>query len=54
LNTTQKKQKSLFTDALSRLEINSLKIQEEKEESTKLLSGSELSSIGNFKLAITM
>jgi hypothetical protein len=38
--------------ALSRLDIDSLKIQEETEEVLKLLSGSEQNSISNIKLTI--
>jgi hypothetical protein len=41
-------------DALSRLEIDSLKIQEETEEVLTLLSGSENNSISNIKLTIPM
>jgi hypothetical protein len=36
-------------DALSRLDIDSLKIQEETEEVLTLLSGSENNSISNIK-----
>jgi hypothetical protein len=39
-------------DALSRLEIDSLKIQEETEELLTILSGSGNSSISNIKLTI--
>jgi hypothetical protein len=42
-----KKQKNVVADALSRLDIDSLKIQE--EELLKLLSGSENNSISNVK-----
>jgi hypothetical protein len=51
-----KKQKNLVsvTDALSCLEIDSLKIQEIKEEVSTLLSGSENSSISNIKSTIPM
>jgi hypothetical protein len=41
-------------DALSRLDIDSLKIQENKEEVLPLLSGSENKSISNIKLTILM
>jgi hypothetical protein len=41
-------------DALFRLDIDSLKIQEEKQEKSTLLSGSESNSIGNIKLTITI
>jgi hypothetical protein len=37
----EKKQKNVVADALSRLDIDSLKIQEEAEEVLTLLSGSE-------------
>jgi hypothetical protein len=46
------KQKNVVTDALSRLDIDSLKIQE--EEVLKLLSGSENNSIRNIKYTIPM
>jgi hypothetical protein len=51
-----KTQKNLVvvTDALSRLDIDSLKIQEEKQEVLTLLSGSENNSISNIKLTIPM
>jgi hypothetical protein len=39
-------------DALSRLDIDSLKIQEETKEVLTLLSGSENNSISNIKLTI--
>jgi hypothetical protein len=42
-----KKQKNVLADALSRLDIDSLKIQE--EEVLTLLSGSENSSISNIE-----
>jgi hypothetical protein len=42
--------KNVVTDALSRLDIDSLKIQE--EELSTLLSGSENNSISNIKLTI--
>jgi hypothetical protein len=48
------KQKNIVADALSRLDIDSLKIQENKEESSTLLSGSENNSIINFKLTTPM
>jgi hypothetical protein len=46
-----KKQKNvaLIVDALSRLDIDSLKIQEEKQDVLTLLSGSENNSISNIK-----
>jgi hypothetical protein len=44
--------KSVVADALSRLDIDSLKIQEEKEEVLTLLSGSENNSISNIKVTI--
>jgi hypothetical protein len=44
--------KNVVTDALSRLDIDSLKIQE--EEVLKLLSGSENNSISNIKLTTQM
>jgi hypothetical protein len=51
---TGKKQKNVITveDALSRLDIDSLKIQE--EEVLTLLSGSENNNISNIKLTIPM
>jgi hypothetical protein len=50
------KQKNVISiaDALSRLDIDSLKIQEYKEEVLTLLSGSENNSIRNIKLTIIM
>jgi hypothetical protein len=48
LSISQKK--NILTDALSRLDIDSLKIQE--EEASTLLSGSENKSISNIKLHI--
>jgi hypothetical protein len=48
----KKKNDITVTDALSRLDIDSLKIQE--EESLTLLSGSENSSISNIKNTIPM
>jgi hypothetical protein len=44
--------KNVVADALSRLDIDSLKIQE--EEVLTLLSGSENNSISNIKLTIPM
>jgi hypothetical protein len=44
-----KKQKIFVADALSRLDIDSLKIQEETEEVLTILSGSENNSISNIK-----
>jgi hypothetical protein len=44
-----KKQKNIVADALSRLDIDSLKIQKEEEEVLQLLSGSEINSISNIK-----
>jgi hypothetical protein len=44
-----KKNVAAIADALSRLEIDSLKIQEDKEEVLTLLSGSENNSISNIK-----
>jgi hypothetical protein len=41
-------------DALSHLDIDSLKIQEETEELLRLLSGSENNSISNIKLTTPM
>jgi hypothetical protein len=50
-----KKQKSVVADALSRLDIDSLKIQEEDtEEELSLLSGSENNSISNMILIMPM
>jgi hypothetical protein len=51
-----KKQKNVvgLADALSRLDIDSLKIQEETEEVLTLLSGSENNSISNIKLRFPM
>jgi hypothetical protein len=51
-----KKQKNVdyVADALSRLDIDSLKIQEEAQEVLTLLSGSENNSISNIKLTIPM
>jgi hypothetical protein len=47
-------EKNLVADALSYLDIDSLKIQEETEEVLTLLSGSENDSISNIKLIIPM
>jgi hypothetical protein len=44
-----KKQKNVVADALSYLDIDNLKIQEETEEVSTLLSGSENNSISNIK-----
>jgi hypothetical protein len=44
----------VVADALSRLDIDSLKIQEEKQEVSTLLSESENNSISNIKLTIPM
>jgi hypothetical protein len=44
--------KYVVADALSRLDIDILKIQDDKEEALILLSGSENSSISNIKLSI--
>jgi hypothetical protein len=41
--------KNVVADALSRLDIDSLKIQENKEGALTLLSGSENNSISNTK-----
>jgi hypothetical protein len=51
-----KKQENVVTvaDALSRLDIDSLKIQEDIEEVLTLVSGSENNSISNIKLIIPM
>jgi hypothetical protein len=49
---TDRKILVLFLDTLSRLDIDSLKIQEEREEVLTLLSGSENNSISNIKLKI--
>jgi hypothetical protein len=45
-------EKNVVADALSRLDIDSLKIQEENEEALTLLSGSQNSSIINIKFPI--
>jgi hypothetical protein len=44
-----KKNVNTITDALSRLDIDSLKIQDNTEELLLLLSGSEINSISNIK-----
>jgi hypothetical protein len=51
-----KKQKNVASvaDALSHLDIDSLKIQDDKEEVLTLLSGSENNSISNIKSTILM
>jgi hypothetical protein len=49
-----KKNAAAVADALSRLDIDSLKIQEETEEVLTLLSGSENNSISNIKSTIPM
>jgi hypothetical protein len=46
--------KNVVVDALSRLDIDSLKIQEESQELLTLLSGSENNSISNIKSTIPM
>jgi hypothetical protein len=43
-------EKNVVADVLSRLDIDSLNIQEEIEEALTLLSGSENNSISNIKL----
>jgi hypothetical protein len=45
---------NVVADALSRLDIDSLKIHEETEEELTLLSGSKNNSISNIKSTITM
>jgi hypothetical protein len=45
---------AVVVDALSCLDIDSLKIQEETEEVLTLLSGSEINSISNIKFTIPM
>jgi hypothetical protein len=47
-----KKNVAVVVDALSRLEIDSLKIQEEKQEVLTLVSGSENNRISNIKLTL--
>jgi hypothetical protein len=49
-----KKNVGTVANALSRLDIDSLKIQEDKEEMITLLSGSENKSISNIKLTTPM
>jgi hypothetical protein len=46
--------KNVVVDALSRLDIDSLKVEEETEEVLTLFSGSENNSISNIKLTIPM
>jgi hypothetical protein len=46
--------KNVVVDALSRLDIDSLKIQKEAQEVLTLLSGSENNSISNIKSSILM
>jgi hypothetical protein len=46
--------KNVVADALSHLDIDSLKIQDNKEEASTLLSGSENNSISNIKCTIPM
>jgi hypothetical protein len=48
------REKNVVADALSRLDTDSLKIQENKEEVLTLLSGSENNSISNTKGKIPM
>jgi hypothetical protein len=48
------KEKNVVADALSRLDIYSLKIQDSKEEVLTLFSGSENNSISMIKLTISM
>jgi hypothetical protein len=54
LSVPGKKNVADVADALSRLDIDSLKIQEETEQVLTLLSGSENNSISNIKLTILM
>jgi hypothetical protein len=49
-----KKNVAVVEDALSRLDIDSLKIQEKSQEVLTILSGSENNSISNFILSIPM
>jgi hypothetical protein len=49
-----KKNVGTIEDALSNLDIDSVKIQDNKEEVLTLLSGSENNSISNIKLTIPM
>jgi hypothetical protein len=46
--------KNVVADALSRLDIDSLKIHKETKEALTLLSGSENNSISNIKSSILM
>jgi hypothetical protein len=48
------RKKNVVADSLSRLDIDSLKIQEETGEVSTLLSGSENNSFSNIKLMIQM
>jgi hypothetical protein len=50
----RKKNVTAVADALSRLDIDSLKIQQTSEELLTLLSGSEINSISNIKSTIPM
>jgi hypothetical protein len=50
----RKKDKNVVADVLSRLDIHSLKIQEESQEVVTLLSGSENNSISDIKSTIPM
>jgi hypothetical protein len=50
----EKKNVAAVADTLSRLDIDSLKIQEKTEEALTLLSGSENNSISKIKLTIPM
>jgi hypothetical protein len=49
-----KKNIVILADALSRLDIESLKIQDDKKEVLTFLSGSENNSISHIKLTIPM
>jgi hypothetical protein len=49
-----KKNMDTVADDLSRLDIDNLKIQDNKEEALTLLSGSENNSISNIKLTFPM
>jgi hypothetical protein len=48
----EKIQKNVIADALSRLDIDSMNIQEKTEEALKLLSGSENNSISNINSSL--
>jgi hypothetical protein len=50
----KQKNAGLVADALSRIDTDSLKIQEETEEALTLISGSENNCISNIKLTIPM